>query len=162
MLGDVFCERPKHWFLCSSLSYSSVAHRRHASDCSFPIKLVLPATDCVDRRCIANGLNLCDSGVSASLWHDHNPSPVGEGSWNVAWDMRPARWLHRRLIFGICAYLAPPPVDFTDAVKEMAFSGELVIAFSSGDQVCSGANGCCASLNGMIQNYKVVVDVLRN
>ncbi|KAI7730175.1 hypothetical protein M8C21_001463, partial [Ambrosia artemisiifolia] len=47
-------------------------------------------------------------------------SPLGEGSWNVAWDMRPARWLHRPhtawLLFGVCAYLAPPPVDFMDVV----------------------------------------------
>jgi hypothetical protein len=30
-----------------------------------------------------------------------------EGSWNVAWDVRPARWLHGRhsawLLFGVCA-----------------------------------------------------------
>ncbi|KAG6677517.1 hypothetical protein I3842_14G031400 [Carya illinoinensis] len=38
----------------------------------------------------------------------------GEGSWNVAWDARPARWLHRPdsawLLFGVCACLAP--LDF--------------------------------------------------
>ncbi|XP_050212222.1 OVARIAN TUMOR DOMAIN-containing deubiquitinating enzyme 4-like [Mercurialis annua] len=32
--------------------------------------------------------------------------PRGEGSWNVAWDARPARWLHRPdsawLLFGVC------------------------------------------------------------
>lgn len=37
----------------------------------------------------------------------------GEGSWNVAWDARPARWLHRPdsawLLFGVCACLAVPP-----------------------------------------------------
>lgn len=36
----------------------------------------------------------------------------GEGSWNVAWDARPARWLHRPdsawLLFGVCACLSPP------------------------------------------------------
>lgn len=35
----------------------------------------------------------------------------GEGSWNVVWDARPARWLHRPdpawLLFGVCACLAP-------------------------------------------------------
>lgn len=40
--------------------------------------------------------------------------PRGEGSWNVAWDARPARWLHRPdsawLLFGVCACLAP--IDF--------------------------------------------------
>ncbi|KAF5810486.1 putative OTU domain, papain-like cysteine peptidase superfamily [Helianthus annuus] len=109
MFGDVLCDRPKPWFLCPSLftcHYSSVAHRLHGSDCGFPIKLLGPA----------NGF--CDMILRDG--HDYCSSPVGEGSWNVAWDMRPARWLHRPhtawLLFGICAYLAPPPVDFTDAV----------------------------------------------
>lgn len=35
----------------------------------------------------------------------------GEGSWNAAWDARPARWLHLPdsawLLFGVCACLAP-------------------------------------------------------
>ena len=46
------------------------------------------------------------------LHHDHELK--GEGSWNVAWDARPARWLHRSdsawLLFGVCACLAPPVV----------------------------------------------------
>ncbi|CAI9289289.1 unnamed protein product [Lactuca saligna] len=155
MLGDVLCVPAKHWFLGSSLStghYGSVAHRRHASDSSFPIKLVVPATDCVDRHSIVNGLNFSDSGVSASIWHAilpagndrgrHNPSPVGEGSWNVAWDVRPARWLHRPhtawLLFGICAYLAAPPVEFTESVSEA------VVA--EGDNI----NGICTT--GVLEN----------
>lgn len=42
-----------------------------------------------------------------------------EGSWNVAWDARPARWLHGRhsawLLFGVCACFssaAGAPVPF--------------------------------------------------
>ncbi|KAL4557401.1 hypothetical protein LXL04_035578 [Taraxacum kok-saghyz] len=157
MLGDVLCEPSKHWSLGSSLSighYGSVALRRHASDSSFPI---LPATDSVDRRSIANGLNFFDSGVSASIWHailpagndrgKHNPSPVGEGSWNVAWDVRPARWLHRPhtawLLFGICANLAAPPVELTE-------SGEAVVV--DDDDV----NGnCTASVLENSVNYRV-------
>lgn len=148
MLGDVLCEPAKHWFLGSSLSighYGSIAHRRHASDSSF--KLVIPATDCVGSRSIANGLNTCDSGISASIWHAflpagidrgrHNPSPVGEGSWNVAWDVRPARWLHRPhtawLLSGICAYLAAPPVDFTESVSEAVVADD------------DGINGICTT-----------------
>lgn len=44
--------------------------------------------------------------------------PRGEGSWNVAWDARPARWLSRPdsawLMFGVCASLASP-IDFWTA-----------------------------------------------
>nr|GEV70828.1 hypothetical protein [Tanacetum cinerariifolium] len=56
------------------------------------------------------------SELSASVWHDILPpaaGPAGEGSWNVAWDVRPARWLHRPqtawLLFGICACLSAAP-----------------------------------------------------
>uniref|UniRef100_A0A2P2LDS8 Ubiquitin thioesterase OTU n=2 Tax=Rhizophora mucronata TaxID=61149 RepID=A0A2P2LDS8_RHIMU len=64
-------------------------------------------------------------GGVASIWHVIQSSgfqrrgcqlrrPRGEGSWNVAWDARPARWLYRPdsawLLFGVCACLAP--VDF--------------------------------------------------
>lgn len=155
MLGDVLCERPKHWFLNSTFStghYGSVAHRRHASSKCFPIKLVAPTADCVDRRCIANGLNLCDSGVSASLWHAilptgndrHNLTPAGEGSWNVAWDVRPARWLHRPhtawLLFSLCAYLAAPPVE----------SPEPIVA---NDDVVSGI--CSTAVLDCSANYRV-------
>ncbi|PWA42177.1 OTU domain-containing protein [Artemisia annua] len=77
MLGDVLSEqRPKqHW----SHSYGHI--RRHAYDTTgLPIKLV---NNIPNHRCISykNGLN--------------NNHHVGEGSWNVAWDVRPARWIHR-------------------------------------------------------------------
>ncbi|KAL2943288.1 hypothetical protein RDABS01_031636 [Bienertia sinuspersici] len=48
------------------------------------------------------------------------PSSIqkGEGSWNVACDARPARWLHRLdltyLLFGVCLCLAP--IDWNDVV----------------------------------------------
>lgn len=45
-----------------------------------------------------------------AVHHDHELK--GEGSWNVAWDARPARWLHSPdsawLLFGVCDCLAPP------------------------------------------------------
>lgn len=64
-------------------------------------------------------------GGAASIWHailpaggNYRPPPAfhheqkGEGSWNVAWDARPARWLHRPdsgwLLFGVCACLCAP------------------------------------------------------
>lgn len=46
---------------------------------------------------------------AAGVVHQHRQR--GEGSWNVAWDARPARWTHRLdlawLLFGVCAFLAP-------------------------------------------------------
>lgn len=51
-----------------------------------------------------------------TVQHDHDLK--GEGSWNVAWDARPARWLHRSdsawLLFGVCACLAPPVIADVD------------------------------------------------
>ncbi|KAL9251442.1 OVARIAN TUMOR DOMAIN-containing deubiquitinating enzyme 4-like protein [Drosera capensis] len=47
--------------------------------------------------------------LPAFLNHHHNYEQKGEGSWNVAWDARPARWLRRVdvawLMFGVCAWL---------------------------------------------------------
>ncbi|KAL8159724.1 hypothetical protein V2J09_001261 [Rumex salicifolius] len=49
----------------------------------------------------------------------HHPRQRGEGSWNVAWDARPARWIHRLdltcLLFGVCSFLGP--VDWNNFLK---------------------------------------------
>lgn len=130
MLG-VLCARQKPWILnsISLLAHSSSAalqnrfvytpiqhvqfgelnnrRRRHSSACSV-------------------GVGLSSSGGAASIWHAILPSgggggcecrrrrderKPGEGSWNAAWDERPARWLHRAdsawLLFGVCSCLAP-------------------------------------------------------
>ncbi|KAF5187423.1 Tic-like protein [Thalictrum thalictroides] len=46
-----------------------------------------------------------------NLVHPFHHEQKGEGSWNVAWDVRPARWLHSSdsawLLFGVCGCLAP-------------------------------------------------------
>ncbi|XP_028094088.1 uncharacterized protein LOC114294161 isoform X4 [Camellia sinensis] len=150
MLG-VLCARPKPWILVSlSFSHSSAARlavtplrfgggdqhppRRHHS------------TAC---RLLGGGLGV----GAASIWHAILPSGAGgymkpafhhepmkgEGSWNVAWDSRPARWLHRPdsawLLFGVCACLAAPlecaesspeavavGVNLEDCRKEIVFS----------------------------------------
>ncbi|XP_071734003.1 uncharacterized protein [Rutidosis leptorrhynchoides] len=112
MLGDVLSERPKHWSLNSISSFGHYANRRYGSVKCFPIKLTSPPTDYIDRQSIANGFNLYN-----------RVNPVGEGSWNVAWDVRPARWLHRPhtawLLFGICAYLAAPPaIELIETVTD--------------------------------------------
>ncbi|KAI4384074.1 hypothetical protein MLD38_009842 [Melastoma candidum] len=43
------------------------------------------------------------------------PSDPGEGSWNVAWDVTPARWLHLPdsswLLFGVCCPVQPIAID---------------------------------------------------
>eukprot|EP01018_Ginkgo_biloba_P032907 Gb_28852 [translate_table: standard] len=47
---------------------------------------------------------------------------LSEGSWNVTWDVRPARWLHGRhsawLLFGMCACFASPDPANTEAILE--------------------------------------------
>ncbi|KAD2093507.1 hypothetical protein R6Q59_008749 [Mikania micrantha] len=102
----------------------------HILRCRFPIEPLLSATECTGSpyNSTATGLNLSASDV----WHailpagnsreKHNFQPAGEGSWNVAWDVRPARWLHRPytawLLFGICACLAAPPIEINDTGLE--------------------------------------------
>lgn len=48
--------------------------------------------------------------------NDYELMRKGEGSWNAAWDARPARWLHNPdsawLLFGVCGCLASPPPLF--------------------------------------------------
>ncbi|OVA17865.1 Ovarian tumor [Macleaya cordata] len=70
----------------------------------------------------------CNNLKSAFDYHEHK----GEGSWNVAWDVRPARWLRRSnsewLLFGVCTCLAPldccgENLDATVAVIEGFISG---------------------------------------
>ncbi|KAG8390529.1 hypothetical protein BUALT_Bualt01G0093000 [Buddleja alternifolia] len=124
MLGVLYA-RLRPWSLTSlSLSYAAAAapfdrltkaslHRREHS---------LPT------NCGGGG-----GGGSASIWHaimpsywrrwrtavlsrhDHDAMKRGEGSWNVAWDARPARWLHHPdsawLMFGVCAGLSAPLLD---------------------------------------------------
>lgn len=50
----------------------------------------------------------------------------------MAWDVRPARWLHRPdfawLLFGVCASLAaPPPLDFADVDNKMDRKDGIVV-----------------------------------
>ncbi|CAI9273140.1 unnamed protein product [Lactuca saligna] len=148
MLAGVISSRPKSWLVGSPLAHYALAarHRHIPSDASFPIKLLLSATDCLDRRrfpyhSTATGLNVSASAISASAWHaiipagngrgKHNLRPAGEGSWNVAWDVRPARWLHRPytawLLFGICACLAAPPLEFNETSSEPVIADDIKI-----------------------------------
>ncbi|CAM8961051.1 unnamed protein product [Rhodiola kirilowii] len=52
-----------------------------------------------------------------------HPFLNGEGSWNVSWDARPARWLHRPdsawFLFGICSCLPPVVgISLSDVVSD--------------------------------------------
>ncbi|XP_011010409.1 PREDICTED: uncharacterized protein LOC105115268 isoform X2 [Populus euphratica] len=127
MLG-VLCARPKpNWILNSLFTHFHNQHHHHQSNDR--LSLHLPHSFTAARRhhssfCRAE----CGGGGAAAIWHVVQPadwrrrrgrrSVRGEGSWNVAWDGRPARWLCRPdsawLLFGVCACLAPAIELFCD------------------------------------------------
>uniref|UniRef100_A0A5B7BSM8 Ubiquitin thioesterase OTU n=2 Tax=Davidia involucrata TaxID=16924 RepID=A0A5B7BSM8_DAVIN len=156
MLG-VLCARPKPWII-TSLSYfrgSAAAHHRFAGS---PIRLVGCGGDQPRRHhSSACRLGVSRGGGAASIWHAILPSggcrpgdfrpafhheQKGEGSWNVAWDARPARWLHRPdsawLLFGVCACLAAP-LDCFDVNTKAASIDEKTAAYST-DIIFSNEN----------------------
>ncbi|XP_020203979.1 OTU domain-containing protein At3g57810 [Cajanus cajan] len=126
MLGVLCATRPKPWLL--SLVHASLP-RLAAASLSLSLSLSLSASPPRRHHSTACKL-LAHAGGAASIWHAIRPrgahgfrlavhDPKGEGSWNVAWDARPARWLHRSdsawLLFGVCACLAPPACADADA-----------------------------------------------
>ncbi|WVY96695.1 hypothetical protein V8G54_028846 [Vigna mungo] len=133
MLGVLCATRPKPWLF--SLVHASPPRLPHAS-----VSLLASPP----RRHHSSACKLFGSaGGAGSIWHAIMPRSgdgfrrgvvavhdlKGEGSWNVAWDTRPARWLHRSdsawLLFGVCACLAPP--GCVDAVTD----SEAVVADES-------------------------------
>ncbi|KAF8395338.1 hypothetical protein HHK36_019283 [Tetracentron sinense] len=128
MLGlGVLCARLKPWNLTLlSLAHGSAHHRLAGSPASFA-SAVTGAGNNRNRRHHSSACGLGSiGGGAASIWHAILPSggdcrnniwPAfhhehkGEGSWNAAWDVRPARWLHGSdsawLLFGVCGCLAP-------------------------------------------------------
>ncbi|KAL5069189.1 hypothetical protein RYX36_020076 [Vicia faba] len=131
MLGVLCATRSRPWissFLHSSASHH-IARLAHATVSVYP--LFHASATFVARRHHSSACKLQIPGGAASIWHaimpsgsesfrrdvltvHHDHELKGEGSWNVAWDARPARWLHRPdsawLLFGVCACLAPPLV----------------------------------------------------
>ncbi|OVA04642.1 Ovarian tumor [Macleaya cordata] len=122
MLG-VLCARPKSWIVAAlSFAHGGVHHRIAGN----PVSFVSTVVD-QRRRVHSNACRLGSIDVpTASIWHAILPSGgdcrsnnlrpfhhehKGEGSWNAALDVRPARWLHGSdsawLLFGVCACLAP-------------------------------------------------------
>ncbi|XP_058087348.1 uncharacterized protein LOC131234464 isoform X2 [Magnolia sinica] len=119
MLGEVLCARPRPWIGAPPL----IAHRL-GSD-----RPVSPSGGRKRRRscCGYHHSGTCHGGGAASIWHVITPSGGGgsdgirrniraarlreEGSWNAAWDVRPARWLQGPdsawMLFGVCACFEP-------------------------------------------------------
>nr|GMD58898.1 OTU domain-containing protein [Ipomoea batatas] len=164
MLG-VLCARPKPWLLASLFSFhahgsTSAAHHRLAAS---PIRSVLVAEGDDQRRlhhstsCRFGG-GAEREGGAASIWHAILPArgrksissskaavfhrhnceltkKGGEGSWNAAWDARPARWLHNAdsawLLFGVCPCLAAPPLFDLSEVNSDATAEDQVDILSS-------------------------------
>ncbi|XP_044512460.1 uncharacterized protein LOC123230340 isoform X2 [Mangifera indica] len=143
MLG-VLCARHKPWILNSISLFSHSLSAAHQSRFIYnsPIHVRFNA-ELTKRRhhstacSLGGGLNERGGGA-ASIWHAILPSggggrkcgcrrrrderKPGEGSWNAAWDARPARWLHRAdsawLLFGVCGCLAP--IDYwTDKCENL-------------------------------------------
>ncbi|KAF7820235.1 OTU domain-containing protein [Senna tora] len=136
MLGVLCTARPKPWILTSLASFlhgSAAHHHHHHHHARLPPSSLHFGADGFRRRHHSSACKLDGGGAAAaaSVWHLILPSGggagfrsdlrravtihhelKGEGSWNVAWDARPARWLHRPdsawILFGVCACLAPP------------------------------------------------------
>ncbi|KAF5470071.1 hypothetical protein F2P56_010616 [Juglans regia] len=160
MLG-VLCARPKPWIL-TSLSSSFV----HGSAAHHHITGLRQSPgfngDLKPRRHHSSACRIDGSfgGGAASIWHAimpcgaaGHPSDLllrrnamlrrerrGEGSWNVAWDARPARWLHRPdsawLLFGVCACLAPLDFAFDDSPEAIVVEAKIEAC----DSIDSNAN----------------------
>ncbi|KAH7537001.1 uncharacterized protein LOC107413195 [Ziziphus jujuba] len=184
MLG-VLCARPKPWILTSlsSFVHGSAGHHHHHHHSSSSRLLHAPIQSAdfaggyarlTRPRHHSSACQLGGAGgaaaTAASIWHAILPAAgrrcdvrrpgvqfelKGEGSWNAAWDARPARWLHRPdsawLLFGVCACLAPV-VDLLDANSEPVVSDDKanvvvpdeVVESSSGYRVTGvAADGRC-------------------
>lgn len=88
-------------------------------------------------------------GRRSVIYHHHHEEFLrkGEGSWNVAWDARPARWLHNLdsawLLFGVCACLtAPlPPIPSLFDASEVVPESSSKSANEKGDILSSSQDG---------------------
>ncbi|XP_051116596.1 uncharacterized protein LOC127241527 [Andrographis paniculata] len=150
MLG-VFCARPRPCFL--------VSHYAHGLAASFdrllrtsslhhspppPPPLLRDPTYRAPFQCPPQGTGAASiwNSLLPSYWrrrraallsrHDHDAVNPGEGSWNVAWDARPARWLHHPdsawLLFGASASMAAAHVVESEPTSEVSVPAEELIA----------------------------------
>ncbi|PWA75233.1 Ovarian tumor, otubain [Artemisia annua] len=92
-----------------------------------------------------------DHELKGSCTGKYSLRPAGEGSWNVAWDVRPARWLHRPqtawLLFGICA--AAPVVEAEVQDEDNGGTG--------GDDktIIKSIESCVTVVSDSSSNYKI-------
>ncbi|KAK1570551.1 hypothetical protein Q3G72_003607 [Acer saccharum] len=167
MLG-VLCARHKPWILNSISLFAHSFPAAHHSRFLYGPRHVHFAADLYNRRrfhstaCSLGGASFTgvgggSGGGAASIWHAILPSAgggvgqrcecrrridkrkPGEGSWNAAWDERPARWLHRAdsawLLFGVCGCLAP-----VDHWTEASAEAVTVVEENSKIVVCDDLN----------------------
>ncbi|GMI80538.1 hypothetical protein HRI_001723100 [Hibiscus trionum] len=179
MLGVLCARPPKPWILNTlaliTHSGGSAAHHHDNRLLYWPTHFAGSPADI--RRCRHHS-TACRPGAgsyggASSIWHailpcgiDHggaksrgdvwkNVERKGEGSWNVAWDSRPARWLHRPdsawLLFGVCACLAPMvELEFVDANLDFDEKAD------GSDLKClDGDEKSCPSSVAVADNYKV-------
>ncbi|XP_073021251.1 uncharacterized protein [Primulina eburnea] len=141
MLSEL-CVRPRHWQLTSlSLSYAHGSAYDRTPAQPFPDRID-HSINTHPHRC---GASSVWHAIIPSVWRQRRRRTAAfdgyenealrrcEGSWNVAWDARPARWLHHPdlvwLIFGVCTGLATPLPDSTADSDSIAdFDDDVVVS----------------------------------
>lgn len=183
MLGVLCCARPKPWILTSlysaSILHGSAAHHQTSRFIQgFSLSTLHFSDQSSRRRHHSSACNLDGSfaaGGAASIWHAIMPSGAGaarfhsdlrqadmllkgEGSWNAAWDARPARWLHRSdsawILFGVCACLAPPVLVDTNPEAE-PFSDDKIDG-------CESNSTGCDDQDDVLTDYRVTGSLMTN
>lgn len=119
MLG-VLCARPPKPWLISPHTFSLHHHHHHHNHHQQPWDQQI---NTINEGAASIWRVIVPAAAGGGDWRTDYLRPAihqqkGEGSWNVACDARPARWLHRLdlayLLFGVCLCLAP--VDWNDVV----------------------------------------------
>ncbi|XVF23391.1 hypothetical protein REPUB_Repub13aG0034000 [Reevesia pubescens] len=183
MLG-VLCARPTKPWILNLLSLighgGSAAHHQDSRLLHWPTHFADLSADNWRCRHHSTACRLGGSDVvAASVWHAilpcggdsgsgrrrrgdvwKNVERKGEGSWNVTWDARPARWLHRPdsawLLFGVCTCLAPM-IEFVDVTSNTDGKIEgadlnLINSFSANEKISSSLSSADVAAT---DNYKV-------
>ncbi|KAL5709604.1 ubiquitinyl hydrolase 1 [Ranunculus cassubicifolius] len=174
MLG-LLNTRPKPWIVTElSFTHNGAHHRFTPSTNQVSLLGVLRGGEtCRQNHSTTCRIrNKCGGGAS-SVWHaifpcarechNHNLVPQfyqdnkGEGSWNVAWDVRPARWLHGSdsawLLFGVCACLsaaAPAPVCDENIDVNLKKEEDVVVVRAALEEIYDSTD------NENSQKYRVI------
>jgi len=157
MLGVLCAKPPKPWIL-SPHTFSLLHHHLH----HLP---PLPTSDDPSRiHQPSSGAFIWRVAVPAAYgggdWRRdylrRPPLQHGEGSWNVAWDARPARWLHRLdfayLLAGVLMCLSP--IDWKEVVNSDG-SSEVGKVDCECEEEVGGDGGDCAEEESDSPNYRV-------